>query len=441
MTGRNRDLAAEEAGRDVAFGLRRHVFMGAALSSALVLGCGGWAAHANLSGAVVAQGVMKVDQNLKEIQHRDGGIVQAISVRQGDIVKEGQVLLKLDDVQIKAELSIIKSQLAENLGRKARLDAERDDLAAAAYPAILADLSAEAEQIMQGETRLLKGNKANRDGRKSQLDISIVQSEEEVKGLQARKVSKTEELRLVELERNKYLGLFAKGFIDGVKVFNVNREWARLQGEKGEIEASLARAKLRISDFRIQIIAIDDNARTEAQRELRQVEAKISELNERRFSIEDRLTRVEVRSPVSGAINELAVNTIGGVITPAAKLATVVPSVAKLTVEVRVAPADIDQVRIGQSARLRFSAFNRNTTPEFPGTVIHLSPATTRDPASGTTYYVGEVEIHGGTEALGKRTLLPGMPVEVFITTEERTALSFLVKPFFDHASRIFTER
>ncbi|MGO4678209.1 HlyD family efflux transporter periplasmic adaptor subunit, partial [Bosea sp. 2YAB26] len=215
-----------------------------------------------------------------------------------------------------------------------------------------------------------------------------------------------------------YLGLFEKGFIDGTKVYNINREWARLLGERGEIEASIARARLRVSDARLQIIAVDETARTEAQRELRQVEAKVSELSDRRLASEDRLSRSEIRAPIAGIVNELTVFTVGGVITPAARLATIVPGEAKLTVEVRIAPTDIDQVRPGQPARLRFSAFAKNSTPELPGTVSHLSPATTRDPTTGANFYTGEIQIDGDlVAALGDRKLQPGMPVEVFITT------------------------
>lgn len=423
------------------FALRSHVLAGSALALLLILGCGGWAASAPLNGAVITQGSVKIDQNLKEVQHRDGGIVQAISVRQGDHVEEGQILIRLDDVQTRAELSIIRLQLAENFGRQARLLAERDDLSSVTYSPEIAKLSDEGSRIIEGETRLFAGNKANRDSRKEQLEISIVQSGEEIRGLEARQVAKAEELRLVDLERNKYLSLYQKGFIDGVKVFNINREWARLLGERGEIDAMLARAKLRIGDARLQIIAIDDTARTEAQRELRLVEAKLSELSERRIANEDRLARMEIRAPIAGVVNELMIYTVGGVITPAARLATVVPADAKLTVEARISPAAIDQVKVGQPARLRFSAFNRNTTPEVPGKVRHVSPATTKDPTTDASYYTCEVEIEGDVAVLGGRKLLPGMPVEVMITTEERSALSFLTKPFMDHASRMFRER
>ncbi|MGV2981682.1 HlyD family type I secretion periplasmic adaptor subunit [Camelimonas sp. ID_303_24] len=421
--------------------LGAHVIAGVTLTMLLVAGFGGWAISANLNGAVVGQGAVKVDQNLKEVQHRDGGIIRSIAIRQGDQVSEGQVLFRLDDVQTRAELSIIRAQLAENLARGARLAAERDGLASITYPPGLAAYTVEAPDIMKGETRLFNGNRTNRESRKEQLEIAIVQLGEEAKGLGSRRVAKTEELRLVELERNKFLGLFSKGYIDGSRVFNINREWTRLLGEQGEIESALARARLRISETRLQIIAIDDGARTEAQRELRQVEARLAELHERRVANEDRLSRTDIRAPIAGTVNEMTVFTVGGVVSPAARLATVVPLGAKLMIEVRIAPTDIDQVRPGQMARLRFPAFDRNTTPEIPGKVSHVSPATTRDPATGQSYYVAEIQLNGEPPSLRDRKLVPGMPVEVMITTEERTALSYLAKPFLDHVSRAFTER
>lgn len=427
--------------RQSSFRLGPHVVAGSALAVFLVLGCGGWAATAKLNGAVITQGTVKVDQNLKEVQHRDGGIIQSMAVRQGDVVSEGQVLFRLDDVQLQAELSIIRSQLGENLARRARLVAERDNTSSVVFPPELGKGSTELAQFITGEARLFSGNKTNRESRKEQLSISIFQLGEEIKGLNARKVAKQEELRLVEYERQKYQSLFSKGLVDGTKVYNVNREWARLLGENGEIEASLARSKLRISEFRLQIISVDEIAQTEAQRELQQVEAKISELGERRLANEDRLSRTDIRAPVSGMVNELLVFTVGGVISPASRLATIVPSEAKLMIEVRLAPPDIDQIRPGQPARLRFSAFNKNTTPEFPGTVTHIAPATTRDPATGNVFYTGEIQIDGGISSIGNRQLLPGMPVEIFISTEQRTALTFFMKPFMDHAARMFKER
>lgn len=424
---------------DNAFRLGPRVFVGSALALFLLLGAGGWAASAQLSGAVIAPGSVTVDQKLKSIQHRDGGIVSEINIREGDVVQAGDVLLRLQDAQTKAELSIVQSKLVELAIRRARLLAERDGLEAIEFPPDL-DV-AESPEVFLGETRLFDGNHSSRQSRKQQLELSIAQVEEEIKGLEAQQQSKDEEFRLVAAEYESSRGLADRGMIARTLLVPMARDRARLSGERGEIHASIARARTRMSEIRLQIIAIDENARTEAQRELSAVETEFSELRERRIAIEDRLARTDIRAPMSGTVNELNIHTIGGVITPAEELITIVPEDAKLKVEVRLAPVTIDQVWVGQPVRLRFSAFNQRTTPELNGEIIYVSPATTRDDVTGEVYYLGDVDV--SPEELGKlgtAALLPGMPVEVFITTEERTALTYFVKPIADQFSRAFRE-
>jgi len=429
-----------EALSDKAFRIGPRIVMGLFLIVLLVIGCGTWAVSARLVGAVIAVGALKVDQNLKELQHRDGGIVRSIAIRQGDFVHEGQVLVTLEDLQIKAELLIVRSQLMEMLGRWARLIAERDDRPQINFPQELN--AADWSDIRLGETHLFEGNKAGRDSRKEQLLLSIEQTGEEIRGMEARRVAKEDEIELVGTERTKLHALFEKKIVDYSRVYTANREWARLLGERGEIDASVARAKVRASEIKLQILAIDQTASTEAQRELRGVEAKVSELKERKLAVEDRLARTEMRSPVTGYVNELFVHTIGGVITPAAKIATIVPENAQLNVEVKISPVDIDQVRAGQPARIRLTAFNRNTTPELPGQVALVSPASARDPVNGQEYYYAQIRIlDESSDFLGGVRLVPGMPAEVYVSTEERTAFSFLVKPFTDQMSRAFRER
>ncbi len=418
------------------------IVSGLVLTVALVTGCGGWAVMARLEGAVIAPGTVKVDQNLKELQHRDGGIVKSLAVRQGDLVKEGQVLVTLDDVQIKAELLIVRAQLSEAIARRARLIAERDCLKAIEFPADLTMLSGSADAAMKGELRLFEGNRTGRDSQKEQLELSIGQTGEEINGMEARLQAKREELDLVGAERAKLVELHTKKLVDYTRVYSAHRDRARISGEIGDVEAGIARAKVRMSEIRLQVIAIDQNASTEAQRELRTVDARISELSERRLAIEDRLSRTEMRAPVAGYINELFIHTVGGVITPAAKIATIVPENAELKFEAKIPPASIDQVRQGQQARIRLTAFDRNTTPEMKATVVMVSPASTRDPSTNQEYYVAEVELNH--EALGQLNgmrLVPGMPADVFISTEERTAASYLVKPFTDQMNRAFRER
>ncbi|SEI20738.1 HlyD family type I secretion periplasmic adaptor subunit [Tardiphaga sp. OK245] len=426
------------------FRLWPRMVAGSALVVALIAGLGGWAALALLEGAIVASGVVKVDQNLKEVQHRDGGIVKSLAVRQGDLVQEGQVLATLDDVQIKAELLIVRSQLGEALGRQARLIAERDNLDGIEFPADLFRLSASADSVVHGETRLFAGNKIGRDSQKEQLGLSISQTGEEIKGMEARLAAKEHEIVLVGAERDKMDGLFEKKIVEYTRVYSVHRDWARILGERGEISASIARAKVRASEIKVQVIAVDQNASTEAQRDLRTVDARISELSERKLAIEDRLSRTEIKSPVTGYINELSAFTIGGVITPAARIATVVPESAELKLEIKISPNDIDQVREGQAARVRLTAFNRTTTPEMKGLLGMVSPASSRDPTTGQEHYIAYVHLLKTEDALNQLKgirLVPGMPAEVFVTTQERSAMSYLVKPFADQMNRAFRER
>ena len=427
------------------FRLWPRVLGGLALVVLLVIGCGGWAAIARLEGAVVASGTVKVDQNLKEVQHRDGGIVKTLAIRQGDLVREGQVLATLDDVQIKAELLIVRSQLGEALGRQARLIAERDNLASIEFPDDLGRVSSAAAVVIHGESRLFAGNKQGRDSQKEQLELSINQTQEEIRGMEARLAAKEEEIKLVGAERDKLDHLFERKIVEYTRVYSAHRDWARILGERGEISATIARAKVRASEIRVQVIAVDQNASTEAQRELRTVDARISELSERKLAIEDRLSRTEIRSPVAGYVNELFVHTVGGVITPAAKIATIVPQNAELKFEIKISPADIDQVREGQAARVRLTAFNRTTTPEMKARVAMVSPASARDPANnGQEHYIAYVNLLPTEDAmiqLNGMKLVPGMPAEVFVSTQERTVGSYLMKPFTDQMNRAFRER
>ena len=424
------------------FRLGGRVLAGTGLALLLLVGGGGWAAVAEINGSVIAHGMIKVDQNLKLIQHRDGGIVSEIAVREGDHVKAGQVIVRLDDVQTRAELSIVRSQLSELGARRARLMAERDGLAAIAIPLTDSVVVSHADLVRYGEMRLFEGNRLHRESQKEQLRFEIAQLGEEIKGLQAQQVAKNDELKLVEGEYSKVKALADKRLIEGSRVYVTDRELARLAGELGEINASIARARARTSSTNLQIIAIDDNARTEAQRELSAVATKISELTDRRVAVEDRLSRTDIRAPLSGVVNELSVHTLGGVITPAETLATIVPAYANLKVEAKLSPVDIDQVFVGQKVKLRFSAFNQRTTPELKGEIAYVSAATTVDPATKQPHYLADVQIAPEElDKLGKQGLKPGMPVEVFVATDERTAMSYLTKPILDQFSKTFREQ
>lgn len=424
------------------FKIGRRVLAGSVMGLILLAGVGGWAATAQLTGAVIAQGQVAVDQNLKSIQHRDGGIVSQIAVREGDMVKAGQVLLRLEDAQTKAELSIVRSQLMELNIRRERLVAERDGLEAMQFPIELDPSDPEARLFHAGETRLFRGNRASRQSQQQQLELGIEQIGEEIAGLEAQLTAKDEEITLLETEHEKLKGLADKRLIEGSRVYNSGRDKARLLGERGEVVAAIARARTRVSEIRLQIMDIDEKARTEAQRELGLLESRMSELRDRQTAIADRLTRTDIRAPIAGIVNELNVHTIGGVISPAEVLVTIVPEDAKLKIEVKLDPTSIDQVAVGQSARLRFSAFNQRVTPELVGEVIYVSAATNRNAQSGEIYYLGDIEVaKGELTKLGDKRLIPGMPVEVFVSTEERTAFSYFAKPVTDQFAKAFRER
>jgi HlyD family type I secretion membrane fusion protein len=424
------------------FKLGSRVLLGTALSVLLLGGAGGWAATAEISGAVIAQGQIVVDQQIKSIQHRDGGIISEIAIREGDSVRAGQVVLRLDDTQTKAEISIVEAQLLELTARRARLLAERDLLKTIAFPESLDSALAEVQFLMTGESRVFHGNLSNRESRKQQLQLVVEQVGEEVTGLEAQRVSKRQEVALVEQHRARLENLVSKQLIEQSPLYAADRDIARLMGESGEIDAAIARARSKINELQLQILFIDETARTEAQRELTSLDTKVSELQERHNAILDRLSRTEIRAPIDGVVNELNIHTIGGVITPAEILVTIVPMNAQLKVEFGLPPISIDQVSVGSSARLRLPALNQRTTPELTGKVTHMSPATTRDASSGLFLYRGDVILDAGEiSKIGASQLIPGMPVEVYVTTEERTALSYFMQPITDQIVKAFRER
>lgn len=423
------------------FGMGGRVIVGSILALLLVVGIGGWSATAKLSGAVISSGTVLVDDNVKVIQNLDGGVVRSIAVRKGQQVAVGQVLLTLDDVQIRTEQSILRGQVAELVARRARLLAERDAAPAISFPADYLTRYPDAGQTMQGEQQLFESTTRNRRSQREQLELQMAQLTEEGGGLQFQAAALSDELALARTERARMGALAEKGLFETTRLNVADRELARMLGSQGELTASIARSKARISEIKLQILAIDDMAYTEAQRELRTVEANLAELGDRLNEVDDRLERTSIRSPVAGTVNELSVTTLGGVITPAERLLTIVPDGADLKIEFKIAVNDIDQLRLGQEARLRFTAFDQRTTPEIAAVVSRVSAAATTDPQSGQSYYLAEAAVTGDLSVLGDRGLVPGMPVEVFVQTQEQVAIAYFVKPFTDQIARAFREQ
>lgn len=428
-----------EIGKDLA--VKSRVYAGAFSAILLVVAMGGWAANAELSGAVLAQGQVKVDKDLRSIQHLDGGIIREIAVKKGEAIKDGQILFRLDDTQTQAEIQIVRTQLTELQAKRARLVAERDGLEFMPVVKDKLNLGVNESDVMIGEVRLFKGNLQTRVSQKKQIELTIAQLEQDIIGLRAQSLANQNEMKLVQAEVTKLQDLFARKLVDSNRVYGSNRELTRLIGEKGNVEANIAKSAARKNELTVNLDSIEESARTDAQKQLSEIEPRISELEQRHTAILDRMSRLEIRSPIAGTINEISVNTIGGVITPAQRLLTIVPEDAKLQVEVKLQTSDIDQVFVGQDSKIRFSAFSSRSTPELNGKVVFVSPATTSDEATGQVYYTAQVELNEGEEAkLSGKRLVPGMPVEAFVQTESRTALSYLARPFIDQFARAFRE-
>ncbi len=424
--------------------IRRHLFAGVAVVALLAGGVGGWASTTQFAGAVIAIGSVVVDSNTKKVQHLTGGIVGELRVHDGDRVSAGDVVVRLDDTVTRANLAIVKKGLDELVGRKARLESERDGRQTIKFPdEMLARKSdPDVAHVMESESKLFELRRSARQGQKAQFRERIDQLQEEARGLVAQQGAKDQELGLIGRELAGVKELWAKNLIQLTRLTALEREQARLQGERGQLIATAAQIKGKIAETELQIIQVDQDLSSDVAKEMREIEAKIGEFVERKVTAEDQLKRIEIRAPQDGTVFQLAVHTVGGVVAPGDTIMLIVPNADNLIVEAKVNPQDIDQLQLGQKAMLRFSAFNQRTTPEIAGAVARISADTTTEQRTGQSYYLVRVAMPPQEVArLGEVKLLPGMPVEAFIQTGERTVLSYLMKPLHDQFMRSFKEK
>lgn len=433
------DIDDREVGRSI----RRHLMVGLIASLAMVGGAGAWASVTDIAGAVVAPGHFVVDSYVKKVQHPKGGVVGEILVGEGDEVRAGDVLMRLDATQTRANLAIVTKRLNELAARLARLEAERDDLDEIAFPDWLlsANTDPEAAAAIHSESRLFQSRRDAREGQKAQLNQRIAQFEHEIAGLKAQEVAYGEGIEVLNTEISALNRLREQGIVSDQRLNGLKTQAATFGGERGEKIAFQAQSAGRITETRLQILQIDQDLRTEVGRELREVQAQIGEYVERKVAAEDDLKRIDIVAPQSGVVHQLAVHTVGGVISPADPIMLIVPEGDNLALEVQIAPKDVDQIQIGHAALLRMTAFNLRTTPELNGFVSRIAADLTTDERSGQSYYLVRVAIpQAEREKLKSLTLVPGMPAEVMIKTGDRTALSYLVKPLSDQILRAFRE-
>ena len=393
---------------------------------------------------MIAPGVLVVDTYVKKVQHPEGGIVGEILARDGDRVKAGDVVVRLDATITRANLAIISKGLIELVARKARLEAERDGADAISVPDELASRSADPQvaHVIRGEQQLFSLRKRARVGQKAQLRQRITQLDEEIGGLKLQAEAKSREIELIQRELKGVRELWEKNLVPISKLTTLEREATRIEGEQGNLISTIAQAKAKIAETELQIIQIDQDLASEVAKELREIDAKVGEFVERKVAAEDQLRRVDIRAPQAGVVHQSTAHTVGGVINAGEAIMLIVPEADHLTVEARVQPQDIDQLLLGQEAMLRFSAFNVRTTPEIAGTVSQISADITTDERTGASYYTIRVALSAEEiSRLGDKALVPGMPVEVFVKTGDRRVLSYLVKPLSDQVTRAFREQ
>jgi HlyD family secretion protein len=424
--------------------IRRHITVGSILIAVLVFGLGGWASTAEISGALIAPGSIVVDSNVKKVQHPTGGVVGELFVHDGDHVKAGDMLLRLDETVTQANLAIVTKGLTELYARRARLAAERDGADSVAVPPELADHldDPDVKEALSSERKLFDLRRQDRLGQKQQLQERITQLQQEISGLTAQQDAKNKEVALIEQELQGVRDLYAKNLVQLNRLTSLERDEAKLQGELGQLVAQAAEAKGKIAEIQLQIIQVDQDLFSDVAKELRETDSKIGEYVERKVTAEDQLKRTDIRAPQDGIVFQSTANTVGGVIAAGDPIMLIVPESDNLMVEVKVDPRDIDQVQFGQTVVLRFSSFDTRTTPELNGAVSRIGADTTTDQRTGQSYYLVRISMTADEiKRLGNVRLTPGMPVEAFIETGERTMLSYLVKPLHDELMRAFREK
>ncbi|PFG63614.1 HlyD family secretion protein [Thioclava sp. ES.031] len=408
----------------------------------LVGGMGAWSVGAKINGAVVSRGVVKVESERQVIQHPDGGVVGEILAHNGDQVHAGDVLLRLDGTFLRSELAIVQAQLLEIAVRKARLAAERDDLAKVDFTVLPDFPMLDPEQVAQqreGQSNLFAARQATMAKKINQLREQQQQIEKQIEGVEAQRVSLMEQLDLVSQELEDKQSLYERKLMEASRVLATQREHAKLTGEIGRLNSVIAEARVRISSLEIEVVGLSEDRREAAITQLRDLQYNEISLVERETTLREKLARLDVRAPVDGVVFGSQVFALQSVIQPAQPMMFLVPSDQPLYVSVRVDPTSIDQVYSGQQVSLQFSTFNRRTTPAIPAEVLRVSPDVQTDEANRETYYEATVEPDPeALAALPEVKLMPGMPVEAFLKTDARTPLSYLTQPLTIYFNRAF---
>lgn len=403
---------------------------------------GGWAALAPLDSAALAQGVVTVESYRKTIQHLEGGIVKELHVRDGDLVLKDDVLLQLDDTQVKAQLEIVRGQLFTAKALEARLNAEKESNKTIEFSELLTSSNdPRAIEAMDSQVNTFDARKSAREGEIKVLRQREEQLRSKVKGLKALQRSKKSLLASFAEETNDFRDLLTNGFADKQRVRQLERDSARLEGEIAELASNLAGTEIQIGETKLQVLQLMKQFQTEVADQLAEVNAKVFDLTERFDALSDTLRRTVIRAPESGMVLGMTIHTVGGVVQSGGPILDLVPQTGSLIIEAQLSPADIDKVSVGQMADIRFSVFKSINTTIIEGEVLAVSADRLVDKQSGVPYYLIRIRITDkGYETLGDLKLLPGMPAEVLVNIGERTLLEYLLQPATDAFARSFIE-
>ncbi len=403
----------------------------------------GWSTFAPLGSAAYAPGFVAVEDSRKTIQHLEGGIVKEIAIKDGQMVKKGDLLIVLDDTQLKAHLEIIEAQYKAVLALSARLEAERDNRESIQFDDYLKANTDDPDviELMRIQERVFNTRKTAREGEIEVLKQRIEQLQEQINGLREQQKSNRKQIRLFKEEIVDFQVLLKQGFTDKTRMREMERRVAELEGETAQNSSQMMALKIKMGETKLEIIQIENRYQLEVAEQLSETVMQINDLQERRLALQDKLSHTNIVAPDSGMVLGLSVHTIGGVIAPGKPILEIVPQGENLIVEARVSPVDIDKVHVGLVSEIRFSAFESATTPVIEGEVLTVSADILTDENTGVPYYLVRIGVTPeGYKKLGDLKLLPGMPAEVLIKTGERTLFEYLIQPATNRLARSFIE-
>jgi HlyD family secretion protein len=415
------------------------------LSSFIVFfGIGGWAVAAKVDSAVVTSGTFAVQSSAQAVQHLEGGVIGAILVKEGELVQEGQVLVRLDTAKVTADASIFERKLIDLTAQKARLEAEHLDRTTISRPEISIP-SKQAESAMRAafaaEENFMNERRFTRMSQLSQQQERKHQVERQIDGFSERYKALKEELAQVTAELADQRMLDSKGLIRRPVLRQTEREVSRLKGEMGDIEARIAGARSQLTEIQFKIAELTQNARSEVLRQLQAVTASLAETEEQLSAARDRLQRLDIRAPRTGLVHELMVHTIGGIVSPGQKLMSIIPSAEPLIVNAKIRPDEVNQVHLEQPATIRISSFKLPVPVELEGLVTNVSPDQVVSSQSGQAYFTVKIAIaQGERRKLEGKELTPGLPAEVLIRGDTRRVITYLTQPLTDKLAITFRE-